>query len=567
MSANDLIALNNIIEEAHAGRAPNLKDSDFFEIFAAEQVLKDFSLTDDEVESGLVGGPDDAGLDGIYFLVDKLIVTDETIMESKKVRAVDLVLLQATRKQSFDENKINKLLVFTDDLLNLTDATVQGTYNPAVLAAIERFKTKYKEVLHARHEITVSYHYVSKGDSGTVNQALSKKAEVAKNKVVDWLSAAKCNFKFTGATELLALARKQPKHSYALQLSGTPVSPKGQNAFIGLVPIAEYASFLSHENGDIRTELFVENVRDFQGKVKVNRAIQGTLEKPEEDEDFWWLNNGVTILSSGASHSGTILTIEDPQVVNGLQTSRLIHEYLASFRGRGSTTDSRQVLVRVISVSDQKSQDRIIRATNSQTAMPDYQLYATEKLQRDIEDTLRGLGLFYDRRRNYHKNRGRPIAKIVTPLYLAQSIIAIELQRPNDARASPSSVLSKDRKKIFRANKPLQVYTVCARLMRQVDDYLKTPGLEVDRPTRSNIRFYIGMVVSCDLTQKAEPAVKQIKEIDPPVEESVLSNAYELVHEVYQSRGGTDRTAKGGELLADLKRRMASSYGNSIASG
>ena len=33
MSANDLIALNNIIKEAHAERAPELSDSDFFEIF------------------------------------------------------------------------------------------------------------------------------------------------------------------------------------------------------------------------------------------------------------------------------------------------------------------------------------------------------------------------------------------------------------------------------------------------------------------------------------------------------------------------------------------------------
>ena len=63
MSANDIIALNAIIEEANKTRAPDLEANDFFELFAAEQVLKDFDLTDEDISNGQVGGGDDGGLD------------------------------------------------------------------------------------------------------------------------------------------------------------------------------------------------------------------------------------------------------------------------------------------------------------------------------------------------------------------------------------------------------------------------------------------------------------------------------------------------------------------------
>ncbi|GAI16788.1 unnamed protein product, partial [marine sediment metagenome] len=70
----------------------------------------------------------------------------------------------------------------------------------------------------------------------------------------------------------------------------------------------------------MRLNLFEANVRDYQGKVEVNKAIGNTL-LSAYSEDFWWLNNGVTVVASQASLSGKTLVVEDPQIVNGLQTS------------------------------------------------------------------------------------------------------------------------------------------------------------------------------------------------------------------------------------------------------
>jgi hypothetical protein len=66
MANNDQIILDQILEQQRAQRAPSASKSNFFETFVVEQVLKDADLSDEEIESGLVGDGGDGGIDGIY---------------------------------------------------------------------------------------------------------------------------------------------------------------------------------------------------------------------------------------------------------------------------------------------------------------------------------------------------------------------------------------------------------------------------------------------------------------------------------------------------------------------
>ena len=43
---NDQLILEQIVEEQRLLRAPSLKKPDFFEAYVAEQILKDFDLSD-----------------------------------------------------------------------------------------------------------------------------------------------------------------------------------------------------------------------------------------------------------------------------------------------------------------------------------------------------------------------------------------------------------------------------------------------------------------------------------------------------------------------------------------
>jgi len=60
----DIKGLEANFEGFKGDRYPSVSVSDAFERFAARQILKDADLSDDELESGILGGGDDGGVDG-----------------------------------------------------------------------------------------------------------------------------------------------------------------------------------------------------------------------------------------------------------------------------------------------------------------------------------------------------------------------------------------------------------------------------------------------------------------------------------------------------------------------
>jgi hypothetical protein len=76
------------------------------------------------------------------------------------------------------------------------------------------------------------------------------------------------------------------------------------------------------------------------GLNRVNEDIRDTL-KDAASPDFWWLNNGVTVLATAASVIGNSIHMDDIQIVNGLQTTESIFRH---FNDSSSTEDNRAVL-------------------------------------------------------------------------------------------------------------------------------------------------------------------------------------------------------------------------------
>ncbi|HBK4815621.1 MAG: AIPR family protein [Enterobacter cloacae] len=60
-------------------------------------------------------------------------------------------------------------------------------------------------------------------------------------------------------------------------------------------------------------------------------------------------------------------------------------------------------MVKVIVSNDESVRDQIIRATNNQTAVEQYSLHATERIQKDVEEILLRNGFFYDKRKIFIK--------------------------------------------------------------------------------------------------------------------------------------------------------------------
>src|SRR6266540_173102 len=96
MSANDRILLDAILSQKHKEVAPDISPASYFEIFTAEQILKDFDMSYEEIENGVVGDGGDGGIDSVYLFVNGDIVLEDTDLSGfKKDIVIDLIFIQS----------------------------------------------------------------------------------------------------------------------------------------------------------------------------------------------------------------------------------------------------------------------------------------------------------------------------------------------------------------------------------------------------------------------------------------------------------------------------------------
>ena len=86
MAENDSKILDKILTQRRETVAKNLSESEYFEIFSVEELLKEYNLDYEEIENGIVGGPLDGGIDSFFvFIENQLISTDFDSIELRKV--------------------------------------------------------------------------------------------------------------------------------------------------------------------------------------------------------------------------------------------------------------------------------------------------------------------------------------------------------------------------------------------------------------------------------------------------------------------------------------------------
>ena len=458
---------------------------------------------------------------------------------------IDLLIIQSTRHSGFKETAIERLLTSSSDIFKLSEANlVTDAYHKQLLEAIRRFHIVYTALVPRRAILNVHFYYASKGSKPS--QGVKLKVDKLKETVLGLMPSIKFNFKFLGARELSELTMATPPLAPTLKTAEMQISTS-RGGYVCLVSLHDFFSFITDKNGVLYTGLFEANVRDYQGDVQVNRAIQNSLNS--SNEDFWWLNNGVSIVATYATPSHKALTIHNPQIVNGLQTSREIYGH---FSGTHETKDEdRCVLVRVITTSEDESRDRIIKATNNQTAVPLASLRSTDYIHKEIEIHLKKKGLFYDRRKSYYKNADKPRNMIVGISKLAQAVMAIVLRRPDQAYARPSTLLKDDDEysRIFTDKYPINLYYVCAEGVRRIESCLRALDLGAASRYRPKLKFYVAMHVIAGVGSH-QPSPEEIANFDvSDLNEIVVEHSLKFILPKYEELGADDNIAKGPKLL------------------
>lgn len=560
--SNEIIILDQIINAKHKELSKHSTIGKFFEFFTASEILKDFDLSYEEIETGICGKGDDGGIDSCFlFLNGKLV--QEDFLEDKadfketlgKEITIELVFIQSKFTEGFKENSFKSAMIALNQLLDFTENLIRlkPLYNEKIINFFELFKSIYMDLVARFPKVKINYFYVTKGME--IHPKLKELERSLKDDLQKKIPNSENSVRFVKASELLNIVRKPKEQIFKLSLAENPMSTSDQ-VFITLVNIYDYYKFIIDTEGNIRRNIFESNVRDHEGINTINSEISATLSNNEID-DFWWLNNGITILGSKANApGGKTLIIENPEIVNGLQTSYEIYNY---FNENKNSSDKRNVLVRIIVPLSSDTRDRIIKATNSQTQIPKALLRATDKIHRDIEDFFKPFDLYYDRRKNFYKNSGIEPSKIISLPLLSQSLISIIMQKPNMARKRPSTLLTDDDtyKTLFNPETPMIVYLNAAKIIKTIESTLRISD-EINNDYINDLKFYVVLDMVVKITKNQKPGTLSLKEFPlSALTETSIIQSYNFVKDLYEQLGANNKVVKEPALLDILQKRHA----------
>lgn len=387
---NSQIIMETIIKKQ--SEDSEMKYEDYFEIYSSMQILKDKDINYSDAEYSRVGNGGDGGIDTFFtFLNGELIKEDTDYSKNSKNNLIEIFIIQSKTSKKFSESSVVNLNETTRDLFNISrdikvDEEIRSRYNIDLIKKVSLFRQIYLNLMQSFPEVRFNYYYSTLGED--VHPNVIGKKHPLEATVKKLFTGSKFNFDFVGATDLLELSRKVKNTTRSMELSESPIATSS-GSYLCLVNLKKYYDFIS-DNNDLSRSIFESNVRDYNGSVIVNDAIQKTLRNA--DQEFWFLNNGVTVISSKATLSGKTLTVENPQIVNGLQTSHEIYNFFSTIDT--PIDEQRNILVRVICEEKEDARDKIIRATNSQTSIPPASLRSADSIHRDIEDYFKINGFF-----------------------------------------------------------------------------------------------------------------------------------------------------------------------------
>lgn len=565
---------NSILLDTLLSSYANDLDMDFeknkdeiFEIFAAEQLLKSWDLDDTEIKSGLIGGSNDNGIDGFFILIDgECVNSAEHIEALKKVSKIEIHIHQYKNTTKIDENVLHKFNTATTSIFNMDSEHSSKSWNLELIEKIDWLKKIILKTASSHPKYKVHFRHVCKGDSNNIydpekpNQSYLDKVEIIKKTLEQGdLSEVEFDFQLIGRKELVQMNRVEKQFSLALKLNENPIaldySEDGKRGYIASTNLMDYYNFLNDEDNNLRNYLFDSNIRDYQNNTTVNNEISKTI-KNENKIDFWWLNNGVTIIADKGSLTGKTLNLDNVQIVNGLQTSYSIYN---TFKDLNREKDNRSLLLKIIITNNNETNDKIIKYTNSQNHVPTSLLRATDSIQRDIEEYFLANDYFYDRRKNYYKNLKKPQKKIISINFLAQCLtsIVIKEKNPSKARSNPTILtkLDSDYKELFNEKRSLSVYLNSVKIVKKVEKIIKDGTFDSKDLTEKQLKKYylfhisrILLSIKLNVPNYGEKLIETINIDD--IDEQLVDKSIEVLKEILNLY----RTTKGDSDIVNISK-------------
>lgn len=267
---------------------------------------------------------------------------------------------------------------------------------------------------------------------------------------------------------------------------------------IGRVQVTEIAELFNRHHD----QLLQRNIRRYLGlnENRVNADIHRTLADPATRGNFYFFNNGITIICkrfrrSRFQDTNYQLRLENMQVINGGQTCKTIQQTLNS-SDSSSDYQNTYVMVRVYELADddQGFVTDITYATNSQNPVDLRDLRSNDEIQKKLELGMKGLGYTYKRQRE----EGGLGSNVITSSITAEATLAVWREKPHQAKFRRKEHFGKLYEDIFKNLNAAQAI-LAVLIFRDVENERKRPSSPNPSAFMPYASHYISMLVGREL--------------------------------------------------------------------
>lgn len=487
-------------------------ESKLFEIYCNYCIVSKFFLGRFNPLS-ITTKEDDASIDGLAFIIDgDLIISEEDAKQCFKSHKtnleVTLVLIQVKSGEKFEKEEIANFNLGVQDFLSLDPKLPNGDLNTESLAIFNVVLDNLRKVKNKLPNLEIYY-----CTSGVYNCQTEIKAsfDIIKRSAEKTELFKEVNVEPLGRSELTKIWNTITATNEAkLKLQdyfGMPPMPNIPQSYVALVNAKEFVDkVLKDDNGNIKNEVFEENIRAFLGDTPVNIKIKGTLSDAEKKKIFSVLNNGITIVTPELTltPNSKEIDLKNYQIINGCQTSNTL------FYNYDFLDDSTNVVVKCIESVNEECITDIISATNSQTEISAEAFYSlkekTKLVQKLFEiqnskNTADG-HIYFERRENEYKNRDYQQSRIFDIKLLCRSYNAMFLNQPHNSARFVSKIFEIQKEELFKDSDQEISYFVSALTHYRFSSMVNSRKYDANK--YSSIRWHIYHIFKFIVHKKVE---------------------------------------------------------------
>lgn len=422
--------------------------------------------------------------------------------------AADVWIVQAKNSPSFSSNALVQMGNGLRWLLEAPKKDLETLDNP-------QFRDKILEFRGVRSELGPSnlrphVAFVAAGSTESLSKEFEQELSAIRERYSDEDLFESFDILAYGHDELNELLRARDRRAKSIDADlkirydvnkPSVISYRADDlrGFVCTVSAQEVARLV---NEDTHGSVFDLNLRKFLGgRGAVNKDIMETCTSPENAHEFWFLNNGITIICDSFDPNPDAddprVKLKNLQIVNGCQTATT----LARAQKDGKLRPDVRVMTRIYETPKGGLVDKIVLTTNNQNRISSRDLRANDIVQVDMERGFAIYELLYERKQRQHDTASKDPKKIVPNEAVGQWYLAVVLKNSADGRGRKYKVWGELYDKIFAGKQPIEPYVVAVLLGRRVVEWINASGHKKDKDDLRRVlakrgAFHVGRIAA-----------------------------------------------------------------------